>query len=200
MTASIPRYVRVEYAPTGWLGFPFHHWIVRCLCGGSGTGGMAFARRSYGEVATLADEHARRCLAVRAAMERDRYKAALESCEAAYAEAVRTLRRQRDEAREARDSLRDGLGRSEATLNRLTDQLATERRVCRVPSHDQLVDKLDAAKDEAAGLRQLFAYETGRTAEAHAERDRLAAEVDRLHGELETARERVWALTGEASC
>lgn len=171
MTARAPRYVRVEYSPTGWLGFPFHRWIVRCLCGGSGTGGMAFARRSYGEVATLADEHARRCPAVRAAMERDHYKHTLESCEAAYAEATRTLRRQRDEGR-------DGLERGEAILNHLTDQLAFERRAYR-QSYERAMNDL---------------------ADAHAERDRLAAEVDRLNGELEASRQQVWALIGEATC
>ena len=175
MTACHPRYVRVR-----------RHWhkgteVAIWWCVFCPHTRYEASRRRWIPAERAMDRariHAQHCEHVRIAVERDHCKRTLESCEAAYAEAVRTLRRQRDEAREARDSLRDGLGRGEAILNHLTDQLAFERRAYR-QSYERAMNDL---------------------ADAHAERDRLAAEVDRLHGELETARQQVWALIGEATC
>lgn len=131
MTARAPRYVKL------CLSVGSVPWWKCVACGAS-----AYGRRAD----TTADRHARACRTVRIAMERDHCKRTLGSCEAAYAEATRTLRRQRDEAREGRDRLADLL------------------------------------------------------AEAHAERDRMAATIGRLTGELETARQQVWALIGETAC
>lgn len=103
MTATKPpRYVRLrrDARSLGFIDGQYHTrpwWRWDCICGVMG------GKYDHAEALTRAVRHAARCKTVAIADMRDRYKAALTSCEAAYAEERDRLRAELAATAEQRD-------------------------------------------------------------------------------------------------